>query len=111
MSTSSLASQRQVSPSLGNSDQKVSPLSNHEISLDVLVSHLLASKLSLASIKTVWRAKEIVMSARGALEECAVLTAQLLFLRKAMTNQIMILQKFRADIVAVHEEAQRDFKV
>lgn len=80
-----------------------------ELSLDTLVSYLLAAKLSLSSIKTVSRAKEIVISARGALEECAVMTARTNFLRKGIKHQSATLQQFRAGIIAVYDQGQRDF--
>ncbi|KAI6247167.1 Autophagy-related protein [Erysiphe necator] len=108
MSTSSRTSQRHIASTPSNSRQARSA-TRGDISLDKLVSHLLAAKLSLASIKTVSRANEIVISARAALEECAVVTARTNFLRKGIKNQAATLRQLRAGIVAVYDQGQKDF--
>jgi autophagy-related protein 17 len=82
-----------------------------DISLETLVSHLLASKRSLSSISTVWRANEIVTSARAALEESVVLSARTGFLRSGISEQVKILRKVRGGIENIYKEGQRDFKV
>tara|TARA_R110002060_G_scaffold29115_3_gene39317 strand:+ start:55 stop:450 length:396 start_codon:yes stop_codon:yes gene_type:complete len=86
-------------------------MTQHEVSLDTLVTHLLASKRSLASISTVWRANEIVTSARSALEQSAVLSARTGFLRSGISEQVKILRRVRGGIENVYKEGQRDFKV
>jgi autophagy-related protein 17 len=82
-----------------------------DIPLDALVSHLLDSKRSLSSISTVWRANEIVTSARSALEESAILSARTGFLRNGVSEQVRILRKVRGGVENVYKEGQRDFKV
>lgn len=85
---------------------------SHDIApLQALVSHLLASKRSLSSISTVWRANEIVTSARSALEESAILSARTLFLRDGVSEQAKILRKLRGGIENVYKEGQREFEV
>ena len=86
-------------------------MTHHDISLETLVTHLLASKRSLASISTVWRANEIVTSARSALEESVVLSARTGFLRRGISEQVKILRRVRGGIENVYKDGQRDFKV
>ncbi|TVY58776.1 Autophagy-related protein 17 [Lachnellula cervina] len=81
-------SQASLSPSNSMSHQE-------DVSLQTLVSHLLASKRSLSSINTVWRANEIVTSARAALEESVVLSARTGFLRNGIFGQVKILKRVR----------------
>jgi autophagy-related protein 17 len=84
----------------------------HDIApLKALVSHLLASKRSLSSISTVWRANEIVTSARSALEESAILSARTLFLRDGVSEQAKILRKLRGGVENVYKEGQRELEV
>ncbi|RKF75999.1 Autophagy-related protein 17 [Golovinomyces cichoracearum] len=105
MSTSSRTSQRQPSPSL-----PAQSMTQCDISLDTLVSHLLAAKLSLASYDAVSRAKEIVISARRALEDCAVVTARTSFLQKGISQQMQTLRKFRTGITVIYDNCQKEFK-
>jgi autophagy-related protein 17 len=71
----------------------------------------LASKRSLSSISTVWRANEIVTSARAALEESVVLSARTGFLRSGIEEEVQILRRVRGGIEGVYKDGQRDFKV
>jgi autophagy-related protein 17 len=86
-------------------------MAQQDIPLETLVSHLLASKRSLSSIGTVWRANEIVTSARAALEESVVLNARTGFLKSGISEQVKILKKVRGGIENIYKEGQRDFKV
>ncbi|KAF4635311.1 hypothetical protein G7Y89_g2776 [Cudoniella acicularis] len=79
--------------SLSPSNSQSHSMTHQDVSLQTLVEHLLASKRSLSSINTVWRANEIVTSARAALEESAVLTARTDFLRSGISEQVKILQR------------------
>jgi autophagy-related protein 17 len=98
-------SQASLSPSNSISHQE------EDVSLETLVSHLLASKRSLSSINSVWRANEIVTSARAALEESVVLSARTGFLRNGISGQVKILRKIRSGVENVYKDGQRDFKV
>ncbi|TVY34410.1 Autophagy-related protein [Lachnellula occidentalis] len=102
--SSSPASHSQASLSPSNS------MSHQDVSLQTLVSHLLASKRSLSCINTVWRANEIVTSARAALEESVVLSARTGFLRNGISGQVKILKKVRNGVENVYKDGQRDFK-
>lgn len=86
-------------------------MTHQDASLQTLVSHLLAAKRSLSSISTVWRANEIVTSARSALEESVVLSARTGFLRSGISEQVKILRRVRGGLENVYKDAQRDFKV
>ncbi|KAL2074098.1 hypothetical protein VTL71DRAFT_7876 [Oculimacula yallundae] len=110
MSTSPPTNRSQGSLSHSNSQSHSHSMSHHDVSLETLVAHLLASKRSLASISTVWRANEIVTSARSALEESAVLSARTGFLRSGISEQVKILRRVRGGIENVYKEGQRDFK-
>lgn len=81
------------------------------IPLEALVSHLLASKRSLSSISTVWRANEIVTSARSALEVSVVLSSKTTYLRDGISEQVKILRNVRGGIENIYKEAQMDFEV
>jgi autophagy-related protein 17 len=102
------------SPPLAESSNPASPshsIHNADVSLETLVSHLLASKRSLSSINSVWQANEIVTSARNALEESVALNARTAFLRNGIGKQVILLQQVRSGIEGVYEEGQKDFKV
>lgn len=99
----------QASLSLSNSQSH--SMTHQDDSLQTLVSHLLAAKRSLSSISTVWRANEIVTSARSALEESVVLSARTGFLRSGISEQVKILRRVRGGIEGVYKDGQRDFKV
>jgi hypothetical protein len=81
------------------------------VPLEALVSHLLASKRSLSSISTVWRANEIVTSARSALEESVILSSKTMYLRDGISEQVKILRNVRGGIEDVYKEGQREFEV
>ena len=103
------------SPPINRSEASLSPSASQshpdDIPLEALVSHLLASKRSLSSISTVWRANEIVTSARLSLEESVKLSARTGFLRSGIAEQAKLLRKVRAGVEDVYKEGQRDFKV
>ena len=100
-------SQASISPNSSPSHS----LAGQEIALGTLVSHLLASKRSLSSISTVWRANEIVTAARQALEESVILSARTSFLRNGIFEQMTILRRVKGGIENVYQDGQRDFKV
>ncbi|KAI9706488.1 MAG: autophagy protein 17 [Candelina mexicana] len=91
-------SENRESHALGDATQKT------------LVSHLLASKRSLSSVSLVWRANELVTSARALLEERVVLGARTDFVRKGVEEQVKILQSVRNGVEGVAREGQAEFK-
>lgn len=94
--------------SLSPGHSQVTP--DPDIPLETLVQHLLASKRSLSSINTVWRANEIVTAARTALEESIILDARTTFLRRGISQQAKILRRVRNGIDHVYKDGQRDFQ-
>lgn len=82
-----------------------------DIPLETLVSHLLASKRSLSSISTVWRANEIVTSAKKALEESVALNARRGFVQDTINQQTKILKGVRNTIERSYNAGQEDFEV
>ncbi|RAL64145.1 hypothetical protein DID88_002038 [Monilinia fructigena] len=81
-----------------------------EIPLETLVAYLLASKRSLSSISTVWRANEIVTSAKRALEESVILNARIGFVQSGINEQAKILKTVRNSIESVYNDGQTDFQ-
>jgi autophagy-related protein 17 len=79
--------------------------------LDSLIAHLVASKRSLSSIDLVWRANELVTSARAALEESVVLGARSGFLKRGIAGQAKVLCRVRDGIENVAREGQVEFDV
>ncbi len=78
--------------------------------LETLVSYLLASKRSLSSIDHVWRANEIVTSARTALEDSVVLRARTGFIQHGIGDQIRILRTVQGGVLNVARQGQAEFK-
>ncbi|RAK97257.1 autophagy-related protein 17 [Aspergillus ibericus CBS 121593] len=77
--------------------------------LEVLISHLVAAKRSLSSITHVWRANEIVTSARSALEESVVISARTGFLRRGLNNQLRLLYSVRSEVEEVSLRGRSEF--
>ncbi|KAI9823018.1 MAG: autophagy protein 17 [Thelocarpon impressellum] len=81
-----------------------------EAPLEKLVEYLLASKRSLASTEHVWRANEIVTTARAALEDGVVLGARTGFLRRGVDDQVKVVRRVKDGVDHVGREAQADFE-
>ncbi|PYH95284.1 kinase activator [Aspergillus ellipticus CBS 707.79] len=77
--------------------------------LEALISHLVAAKRSLSSISHVWRANEIVTSARSALEESVVVSARTGFLRRGLNNQLRLLYNVRSEVEEVSLRGRSEF--
>ncbi|MCJ1364949.1 autophagy protein 17 [Acarospora aff. strigata] len=99
-----------ASPSEGSSDEQ-EDVDRSKTSLETLVSYLLASKRSLSSIDHVWRANEIVTSARTALEDIVLLRARTGFIQRGIDDQIKLLRTVRAGVMSVAREGQTEFKI
>ncbi|PHH71073.1 hypothetical protein CDD82_6762 [Ophiocordyceps australis] len=80
------------------------------ISIDSLVSHLLAAKRSLSSMTLVLRANQLATAARTALEEAIVSEAQTAFVHDYVLDQITLLLRVRRALHATHEWGMRDFR-
>ncbi|PWY89427.1 hypothetical protein BO94DRAFT_35166 [Aspergillus sclerotioniger CBS 115572] len=77
--------------------------------LEALISHLVAAKRSLSSINHVWRANEIVTSARSTLEESVVISARTGFLRRGLNNQLRLLYSVRSEVEEVSLRGRSEF--
>lgn len=82
-----------------------------DIPVEELVAHLLAAKRALSSINTVWRANEIVTSARAALEESVVLNSRAGFIRNAISQQTKLLDRVKKGVENVYNDGQHEFEV
>lgn len=79
--------------------------------LEDLVNHFVASKRSLNSQTVLWRANDIVNSARELLEENAILAAKNSSIRTIVDEQVDALEAVRRGIDVVEAEVQAEFKV
>ena len=79
-------------------------------SLDSLIPHLLASKRSLSSITSVYRANEICSSTRLALEQSATTIARTSFLRSSITAQLDLLHQVQGQTTGAAKEGRTQFE-
>lgn len=98
------------SPSPASSAGSSGSLYNRHPTLEDLVNHFVASKRSLSSTTTLWRANEIANSARLLLEENAILSAKNSFIRCSIEEQIDALEAVRRGIGLVEAEVKTEFK-
>jgi autophagy-related protein 17 len=82
-----------------------------KVTLDDLVGTFVAAKRSLSSIDLVARAREIVESGRGMLEENAILSAGNSFARQAVDQQLDSLAAIKQAGHAVDMEGYQELKV
>ncbi|KAJ5668645.1 hypothetical protein N7462_009715 [Penicillium macrosclerotiorum] len=104
-----MASSESSTSSLPNRDQPRHIEQKSKFQLDTLLSHLLAAKRSLSSINHVWRANEIVTSARAALEESVVVSSRTGFLRRGLNNQLQLLYNVRSEVEDISHRGREDF--
>lgn len=79
--------------------------------LEELVIHFVAAKRSLNSQTVLWRANDIVTTARELLEENAILAAKNTALRSIVDQQLDTLEAVRRGVDVVEAEVQVEFKV
>lgn len=84
---------------------------NRPLSLEDLINHFVASKRSLNTQTILWRANEIVNSARELLEENAILSAKNTSIRNIVDEQVDALVAVRRGIEVVEADVQVEFKV
>jgi autophagy-related protein 17 len=90
----------------------VSPTASfHAPTIDGLISNLLASKRSLASIHHVHRATTILSTARAALESMTILSARTSYLQRSLTSQLKILRGVQFELEGVASNTQSEFNV
>src|SRR5271170_4604534 len=102
----SIASSSKPSPraSPSNSIQKAN------ISLETLISYLVAAKRSLASISLVHRATNILADARSAIESITVLRARTTYLRRSLASEIKILRSVQFELEAAAQGTHAEVK-
>lgn len=81
-----------------------------DISIDTLISHLVASKRSLSSIALVQNATTILSDARSALESTTVLAARSTYLRRSLASQAKILKGVQYELEASIHTIGQDFR-
>ncbi len=81
-----------------------------QVSVEVLVRHLLAAKQSLSSMALVLRAHDLATHARQMHEDSVVHTAQTAFLRRLIDEEVMLLRKLRRGMERTYEAARREYK-
>ncbi|KAF2703814.1 hypothetical protein K504DRAFT_171887 [Pleomassaria siparia CBS 279.74] len=89
---------------------KRSPDPNRPQTLEDLVNHFVSSKRSLNTQTVLWRANDIVTSARELLEENAILAAKNSSIRNIVDEQVDALEAVRRGIDVVEAEVQVEFK-
>ncbi|KAK3053272.1 hypothetical protein LTS18_012176, partial [Coniosporium uncinatum] len=93
-----------------SSTASISDKAPEEPGLAQLVNYFVSSKRSLASIEHVWRANEIVNTARQCLEENAVLLAKNVYIRRAIDEQVVGLEAVRLGVETVGTEGKEDYR-
>lgn len=84
---------------------------NRPQTLEDLVNHFVASKRALNTQTVLWRANELVNTARELLEENAVLAAKNTAIRSIAEQQVDALEAVRRGIDVVEAEVTVEFKV
>jgi autophagy-related protein 17 len=84
---------------------------NRPQSLEDLINHLVASKRSLNTQTVLWRANDLVNTARELLEENAVLAAKNTCIRNIVEQQVDALEAVRRGVSDVEAEITVEFKV
>ena len=108
-STSSLAPESAHSSPSASGQQQRAP-----VSIEGLISHLVAAKRSLSSIHNVHRATTILEEARSSVESTAALLARTTYLRRSLLSQLKILRSIQFELEgaahAIHLEFQNVIK-
>jgi autophagy-related protein 17 len=102
-------------PSPASSTSSASSSKSQELSgpqtLEDLVTHFVASKRSLQTQTILWRANEIVLSARRLLEENAILAAKNVYIGNIDSHQVDLLEAMCRAIHIIEADVQTEFKV
>lgn len=75
------------------------------------MGHFVAAKRSLNTQTVLWRANEIVTTARELLEENAILAAKNAAIRNIVDQQVETLEAARHGVDVVEAEIQAEYKV
>ena len=102
---STSSSQRVSSPSSASQSEHQDPLT-----VETLISYLVAAKRSLASIHLVHRATNVLAEARSAVESTAVLRARTTYLRRSLLSQLKILRGIQFELEGSANVIQAEFQ-
>ena len=80
------------------------------VSIETLISHLVASKRSLSSIHNVQRATSILSEARSSVESTAALLARTMYLRRSLLSQLKILRSIQFELEGAAHAIQLEFQ-
>jgi autophagy-related protein 17 len=83
---------------------------SQSLTLEHLVTHFVAAKRALNTQTVLWRATDIVSTARELLEENAVLAAKNTSIRNIVEQQVDALEAVRRGIDVVEAEVQTEYK-
>ena len=95
---------------LSSASSTASLENNGSLTLEHLVKHFVAAKRSLNTQTVLWRATDIVNTARELLEENAVLAAKNTATRNLVEQQVDALEAVRRGVDVVEVQVQADFK-
>ncbi|KAF1953461.1 hypothetical protein CC80DRAFT_527414 [Byssothecium circinans] len=105
-----MASPASPASSTSSVDSRRSLDANRPQTLEDLVNHFVASKRSLNTQTILWRANEIVTTARELLEENAILAAKNAAIRNIVDEQVDGLEAVRRGIDVIEGDVQTEFK-
>jgi autophagy-related protein 17 len=106
-----MASPPSPASSTSSADSRRSFDSSRPQTLEDLVNHFVASKRSLNTQTVLWRANDLVNTARQLLEENAVLAAKNTSIRNIVEQQVDALEAVRRGIDVFEAEITVEFKV
>ncbi|KPI34478.1 Autophagy-related protein 17 [Cyphellophora attinorum] len=80
------------------------------VTIDTLISYLVAAKRSLSSIHHVHRATTVLAEARSAIESTAALIARTTYLRRSLQSQLKILRGIQYELEGSANAVQGEFQ-
>jgi autophagy-related protein 17 len=95
-------------PSSPSPSQSIDP--QGPITVETLISYLVAAKRSLSSIHYVHRATTILAEARASIESTAALLARTAFLRRSLQSQLKILRGIQFELEGATNAIQVEFQ-
>ena len=104
-----------LSTSLPRSSATTSPATSGQhqgpITIETLISYLVAAKRSLSCIHLVHRATTVLAEARSAIESTAALVARTTYLRRSLQSQLKILRGIQFELEGSANATQGEFQV
>jgi autophagy-related protein 17 len=106
-----MASPTSPASSISSAGSRRSFDQNRSQTLGDLISHFVASKRALNTQTVLWRANDLVNTARELLEENAVLAAKNTCIRNIVEQQVDALEAVRRGVSDIEAEITVEFKV